>query len=141
MEEEYCHLDMKHSSSHSLELDVYIKALQLGLEYQGEQHYYPMYWSAGNWENQMNRDNEKKMICKQHNITLIQVPYWWDGTTHSLAATIHQRRSDICSVPPGATPIPSEPPQTTKEPKISHGYSWDRSQDVTGWYCIHLRFP
>ena len=28
-------------------------------------------------------------------ITLIEVPYWWDGRKESLASTIHQVRSDI----------------------------------------------
>ena len=31
----------------------------------------------------------------QIGITLIEVPYWWDGRRESLASTIHQIRSDI----------------------------------------------
>ena len=45
---------------------------------------------------------------KQGKITLIEVPYRWDGTAESLAATIHTARSDlIANPPPNVEPIPS----------------------------------
>lgn len=34
------------------------------------------------------RDTEKKRACNDIGITLIEIPYWWDETISSLAATI-----------------------------------------------------
>jgi len=41
------------------------------------------------------RDKEKKELCAGAGITLLDVPYWWDGSHGSLAATIHKARPDI----------------------------------------------
>lgn len=48
-----------------MELDVYIEALQLAVEYQGEQHYYPLYWTGRDFAQQAKRDDEKKNACKE----------------------------------------------------------------------------
>lgn len=67
MEEDYKHPKLKHSSNHSMEFDAYIESLQLAFEYQGEQHYSPMYWSGESFEKQMTRDTEKKIASKEVN--------------------------------------------------------------------------
>lgn len=38
------------------------------------------------------RDMEKKTACSDAGITLIEIPYWWDETISSLAATIQKFR-------------------------------------------------
>ena len=49
-----------------MELDIYIDALQLALEYQGEQHYKPIYhWSGTDFATQQIRDEEKRKACNQ----------------------------------------------------------------------------
>ncbi len=45
------------------------------------------------------RDKHKKISCEAIGITLITVPYWWNGELSSLATTVHKVRPDI--------PIPS----------------------------------
>ena len=49
---------------------------------------------GSHWQ-QKQRDREKKEICKQNGITLIEISYWWDKQLSSLIATIHQQRKDL----------------------------------------------
>lgn len=48
--------------------------------------------------------------CQREGITLVKVPYWWDGSAISLANTIRQQRNEVVpqSFPVGE-PIPSQP--------------------------------
>ncbi len=43
----------------------------------------------GNSEDLKKRDHAKKLACSSVNITLIEIPYWWDRNLNSLKATIH----------------------------------------------------
>ena len=138
---------MVYSSGLKMELDVYIEDLKLAFEYQGEQHYKPIYCTGRNFEQQQRRDAEKHKACKQvlgitwqrlilqNNITLIEVPYWWDRDSDSLAATIHEVRSELISAPPAAEPITLHCPTDigVMVAPLSHGFSWDKDDDVTGW--------
>jgi hypothetical protein len=36
------------------------------------------------------QDQLKKTLCKDNGITLINIPYWWDGTKDQLISTIRQ---------------------------------------------------
>lgn len=77
-----------------MELDLYMPYLSLAIEYLGEQHYR---WSAqfGSPKNIQERDLEKEQCCHKNGITLITVPYWWDGNVDLLAATIRTHRIDL----------------------------------------------
>ena len=69
------------------------------------------------------------------NITLVEVPYRWDRAKESLASSINQVRPELIGSPPGATPIPTSPPKGKYYPiPLSHAQSWDRVQDITGWW-------
>ena len=65
MEEEYTHPELTYSTGSKVELDIYIEDLKLAIEYQGEQHYKPNYWSSAELAAQRNRDEEKRKACKQ----------------------------------------------------------------------------
>ena len=65
MEEDYKHPKMFHSTGRHVELDVYIESLKLAFEYQGEQHYRPIYGMGTNYEGQQRRDEEKREACIQ----------------------------------------------------------------------------
>jgi hypothetical protein len=81
------------------------------------------------------------MISQELGITLIPIPYWWDKTLPSLAATIHYYRPDIPLSQPMTEPIPFKP--TTKR-KISTKYEHNVAQALdaainpTGWYSSLL---
>src|SRR4051794_8569692 len=89
--------------------DVSVPDLSLVLEYQGEQHYHEIH-ALADYLMVKSRDNEKREQCKRHNLTLIEVPYWWDFNNESLAATIQLERPDLFPNPPKAAPIPTQPP-------------------------------
>jgi len=65
VEEDYQHPKMIYSSGYNMELDVYVEDLKLAFEYQGEQHYRPIYGMGTDFEQQQRRDQEKRVACKQ----------------------------------------------------------------------------
>jgi hypothetical protein len=85
------------------------------LEYQGEQHYFS---SArfGDLSVHQRRDRAKRKFASQFGITLISIPFWWDCSSNSLAATIEYYRPDINLQPSKAVPpIPLEMPVKSKK--------------------------
>jgi len=65
VEEDYLHPKMFHSTGYNMELDVYIEDLKLACEYQGQQHYRPIYGMGSDFEQQQKRDEEKRIACKK----------------------------------------------------------------------------
>lgn len=63
MEEDYRHPMMLLASGHQIELDVYVEALKLAFEYQGEQHYRAINPYASGLKSQQTRDEEKRVAC------------------------------------------------------------------------------
>jgi len=90
-----------------MELDIYLPNLLLAIEYQGIQHFQSHYLS-NTLDSQKIRDMEKRKLCWERGITLLEVPYWWDQTQRSLIATLHLLRPDIIAITDGL-PIPVEP--------------------------------
>ena len=79
-----------------LEIDIFVPSINLGFEYQGEQHYDDMPQAFGHLESYHFRDKFKQSLCDQQNISLINIPYWWDLSSssiiHSINQTIHFTR-------------------------------------------------
>jgi hypothetical protein len=61
------------------------------------------------------RDKQKTELCKKQGITLIEVPYWWDRKSSSLAVTVYTIRPDLFSQIPLGVAIPTIPPQTRQK--------------------------
>ena len=102
-----------------MELDIYIPSLNLAIEYQGNQHYQYNQFFATNQENDQNNFNfdkdgdidstnienneygrykndlEKKEASEDIGLSLIEIPYWWNGDKNSLISTIYKNRPDI----------------------------------------------
>lgn len=94
MLENYKHEKLRFSSGRQVELDIFIPQLSLAFEYQGKQHYKNIY-AIGEHRTVQERDNLKQVLCEKANITLIEVPYWWEGSVDTLAATIRQQRPEL----------------------------------------------
>lgn len=91
--EEFRHKDLGSGSEsgrekHALELDFYLPDFQVGIEYNGQQHYHELAF-FGPLEQYQRRDREKQQLCDRNGIKLITVPYWWDNSVDSLAATLY----------------------------------------------------
>jgi hypothetical protein len=68
---------------HTLPFDVYVKELNLLIEYDGEGHYRPIPRGDMSWEEAeealvitQKHDVIKTKYCQDHNIPLIRIPYW-----------------------------------------------------------------
>jgi hypothetical protein len=101
------------NTKQQFQLDVYVQSLNLGFEAQGEQHYKEV-GLFGTTNSQHDVDSTKSAFCSREGITLISVPYWWDGSITSLANTIRMARPDLIKEKHGdGHVIPNEPPANT----------------------------
>jgi hypothetical protein len=113
----------------------------LALEYQGETHYYSSH-VFGKATDRQRADRIKYNIATHLGITVIYIPFWWDKSPSSLAATIKLYRPDIEIFNVlGGSPIPKEMPSTAKvpftyTPNTSKEYA--NQIDPTGWYATAL---
>jgi hypothetical protein len=133
--EDYALQDLQISNSNYwIRLDVFVPTHYLALEYQGEQHYMDVYSMGPQWQ-YLERNAEKRTICMDKGITIIEIPYWWDKKKESLVATIHQHRPDLIKDPGIGIPIPIESPKslTQRTTVLSLANNWDGQQDLTGW--------
>jgi hypothetical protein len=91
IEYNYVHPQLRYANGQNMELDVFVPAYALAFEYQGEQHYHELsHFMSGDVIQE--KDTQKRKLCRNIGITLIEVPYWWDCKKSSLAATIHLDR-------------------------------------------------
>jgi len=78
------------NTTHKIEFDIWVPQYNLALEYQGEHHFHDLYGLGGGTIALHNeRDSFKKTSACTHGICFLTIPYWWDGTISSLAATLH----------------------------------------------------
>jgi len=97
-------------SGHLMTFDVYLPSLNMILEYHGFHHYYDHYM-FGDVQCYKARDEQRRLSCIFHNITYLEVPYWWQRDKESVIAIIHQARPDIV---PHVLVTPFQYPKTTK---------------------------
>jgi hypothetical protein len=84
---EFKHPDMRfRESGRAMELDIWIPSIKVAVEYQGEQHFFPVRGWGGKkaFAEIQQRDAEKRKRCKQLSICLVEIPYTWDGDSKSL---------------------------------------------------------
>ena len=80
---EYYHSnELKFPSGRLIHFDIFLPKELIGFEYQPKLHVAARYKC-------------KKLVCQQHGITLIQIPYWWDFQTENLLGTIYTERQDL----------------------------------------------
>lgn len=73
-----------------LELDIYLVEAEVGIEYQGIQHYEPVdHWGGEEGlEKRQERDDKKKRLCKEHGIELVCIRYDQELTDALIERTI-----------------------------------------------------
>ena len=75
--EDYLHPNLIHPiTRRRLQLDIFVPRLQLAFEYQGQQHYHDMQF-FGSVVQRQEIDIEKRSLCSNKGISLIDVPYWY----------------------------------------------------------------
>jgi hypothetical protein len=100
-------------SHYQLNSRIFLPAFSVAFEYQGEGHYFSSI-TLGSAQRRQQWDSLKAEIAKQSGITLISIPFWWDKTPKSLAATIHKHRPDLVSQR-DANVIPVEMPEKYRQ--------------------------
>jgi hypothetical protein len=122
------------ASGYPLELDIFLPTENIAFEYHGEHHYWDVY-HLGNYWQKIQRDKERREYCELNDITLFEIPYWWDKQVPSLLATIYKQRKDLIPDPGLGKSIPMdfEGIISGKESELMHGQEWDGEQDLTGW--------
>eukprot|EP01125_Pyxidicula_operculata_P001181 TRINITY_DN1112_c0_g1_i1.p1 TRINITY_DN1112_c0_g1~~TRINITY_DN1112_c0_g1_i1.p1 ORF type:complete len:295 (+),score=42.60 TRINITY_DN1112_c0_g1_i1:782-1666(+) len=92
--EEYRHPTIKFQSGSRVTFDIYLPEYNIAFEYQGIQHYEDTKF-FGDSKTRIARDNEKLKLCQSVDISLIEVPYWWDKSEAWLKQQILSIRSDL----------------------------------------------
>lgn len=90
----YKHPYMKFKkSNYRMELDIFSPSNLIAIEYQGKQHYESVDFFGGinGLISSQNRDEEKRLACKDNDICLIEIPYTWDSREESLWKMINAR--------------------------------------------------
>ena len=88
--EDYDHPSIRNNLTNlELELDFFLPSLNMGIEYQGEQHYDDM---CSNGFTQIefykSRDLQKESLCHSLHISFYKIPYWWDRSIDSLKSIL-----------------------------------------------------
>lgn len=112
--EDFNHPDLAWEKiKYPIQLDIWVPEYNLALEYQGEHHYYDLHTAYGTGSTSkmfFERDQEKKNMCLDKGITLVCIPYWWNGKTNSLSSTLHQTYPTLFPKT-DSPPIPTSPAQ------------------------------
>lgn len=98
-----------------MELDIWVPEKRLAFEFQGQHHYSNIYALGVEHKWTLKKDEDKRKACSNANITLIEIPYWWDFKKESLEATIYERSPELLSyIPLHFESIPKDPPTILK---------------------------
>lgn len=80
-QQEYSFRDCRNKNS--LPFDFYLPECNLLIEYDGEQHFYPIdfagkgeEWAEEHFKYRQQNDNIKNQYCKDNDIPLLRIPYW-----------------------------------------------------------------
>ena len=89
--EDYFHSEISRISGFNVQFDIFMMNKNIAIEYHGIQHYEDNPTAFSNLETYQYRDLEKEMLCKEHNIQLIVIPYWWDNELDSLRTFLNSK--------------------------------------------------
>ena len=88
--EDYYHSELSRISGVTIQFDIFMINRNIAIEYHGKHHYEDIP-SFGSLETYKHRDLEKEMLCEQHNIQLIVIPYWWNNKMNSLETFLYSK--------------------------------------------------
>lgn len=79
-------------TGYKMELDMYNKELQIGIEYQGIQHYEEnlfFHRKSGSFQEQLEKDKLKRELCKENGVFLIEIPYYEKNINNYLCKVLY----------------------------------------------------
>ena len=122
-------------------LDIFIPSKQVGIEYQGKQHYEAVDFFGGNQglEDTKARDARKRQLCKENHVRLLT----WDYNVEVQSDTVYDFLIDSRIALPEdlkrkeiTTPIGKKTRQVETQRQRAHGkiYQYDKQFSVIGTY-------
>jgi len=116
------------TSGKHMELDFWSEEHQLGIEYQGEHHYFELWERGANPSRRQHIDREKKLSCNRLGISYIAIPYWWDRSLDQLVAKIREVKPEFASsFEPTRTLLDSPPVSAGLANGLNLGLDWKYS--------------
>lgn len=83
------------TTKYHMEFDIYISEYNICFEFQDMYHYTPIWYFQNTQEFIQNKDYIKKNMALQKSMSLVVVPFWWNGASETLIAEIKFQRPDI----------------------------------------------
>jgi very-short-patch-repair endonuclease len=124
--------EKKFTESGNMEFDFYIPKLNVAIEYDGEQHFYPVFGTSDysinlNYNNTVNRDNLKNKFIKSNvdGVRLIRVPYTMEfseidtSLLEAIENTLPNQISKIGNYPKRKGTVTPTHPKKMEESKLS----------------------
>eukprot|EP00026_Physarum_polycephalum_P002429 Phypoly_transcript_02435.p1 GENE.Phypoly_transcript_02435~~Phypoly_transcript_02435.p1 ORF type:complete len:884 (+),score=75.70 Phypoly_transcript_02435:120-2771(+) len=93
-----------------MEFDMWIPKYDLCFEFQDSHHYTTTWYYQATKTQIQKKDKTKKEAAQKLGMTLVHVPYWWDGSQLGVVSSIVFLRPDI-NIDCEAYPIPLNPPK------------------------------
>lgn len=81
-QEYYIELEYEQYGMYNIRFDIYLPEIKLAIEYDGEQHYYPVNYMGDiqkaeeKFKYTQKCDSVKNKYCEENNIKLVRIPYW-----------------------------------------------------------------
>ena len=89
--EDYFHSDISRNTGANVQFDIFMIQRNIAVEYHGKHHYEDVPSRFAFLEAYQYRDLEKEKLCKQHEIQLIVIPYWWDNKLDTLRTILYSK--------------------------------------------------
>ena len=78
-------------SNRPMELDIFLPEFNVGIEFQGSQHYFAK-WGKHNLKDIKSRDREKKRTFKKNGIKVLEVNYKWKGQEKAITNLLKKNK-------------------------------------------------
>jgi len=116
-----------------LPVQIFLPDYGIAFEYQGELHFHevPIYSNRAGLKRKIFNDNRKQCISKELGIDLICIPYWWNGSIESIAATVNTVRKDfIFPFSDCSSTMPQYPPLKNATSEIVSLYQGNKAYQL-----------
>ena len=89
-------------------IDIFIPSLDIGIEYQGQQHYEPSDYFGGeeHFNEVIQHDRKKRLLCEEHDVLLYYWPFNKNIKFTAVSSFLNKTNKDIAEKLNGFSPFP-----------------------------------
>ena len=130
---------LKNERGQQMELDGYAPSLGLAFEYQGIQHYEPISFFQSRpekFKRQQEDDEHRRRLCLQHDVTLLEIPYYRRVHTIDEMQRLAKAKGGAC-----LSTIYKNPKSKLRW-RCAKGHEWKAGADpvMRGHWCLKCSF-